>query len=429
LTATPARHAALRTLSAIGEGVLADHALETEAHDLSRRDRAWTQELVYGTLRLQGRLDHILSQIARGEIDAHVRNILRLGVYQLLEMRSVPSYAAVSESVELAKPVRKRAAGYVNGVLQKLVRERERIVFPNFDADPIAWLTTWGSHPEWLVRRWIGAYGIPATRDIVEADNQRPPLYVHTLGAFDDAAAALTGAGITFESVPGVPESMRLVDAIPHEALAAARLIVQDPAASLVTRYFSVDAGMLVADLCAAPGGKTAALATSSPAPAYILAGDVAPVRARRVAATVHRLGLSSVGVVTADARRPPVESVDAVLLDAPCTGTGTLRRHPDARWRVKEEHLATLVPLQAELIDAAARIVRPDGVLVYATCSLEAEENEAQVTAFLARHGEFRTEVSGSVDARFLDANGWLRVLPHVHGFDGVFAARLRRG
>ena len=428
MTATPARHAAFRTLCAIREGVLADHALETEAHALSTRDRAWTQELVYGTLRLQGRLDHILSEIARGEIDADVRDILRLGAYQLLEMRSVPSYAAVSESVELAKHVRKRAAGYVNGVLQKLVREGERIAFPEIDADPIGWLTTWGSHPEWLVRRWIRAYGIPATRAIVEADNQRPPLYVHTLGASDQAAGALRRAGITFEAVRGVPESMRLVDVTPTDALAAARLIVQDPAASLVTRYFSVDAGMLVADLCAAPGGKTAALATSTPAPAYILAGDVAPVRARLVAATVDRLGLSSVRVVTADARRPPVKAVDAVLLDVPCTGTGTLRRHPDARWRVKEEHLASLVALQADLIEAAARIVRPGGVLVYATCSLEAEENEAQVTAFLARHEEFRIDTTDSVDARFFDANGWLRVLPHVHGFDGVFAARLRR-
>jgi 16S rRNA (cytosine967-C5)-methyltransferase len=220
---------------------------------------------------------------------------------------------------------------------------------------------------------------------------------------------------------------MRLIEGTPLDALAAAPVIVQDPASSLVSRYLSVAPGMIIADLCAAPGGKTAALATSTPVPAYVMACDVAPVRPRLVAETIRRLNLGAAAVV-ADARRPPIATVDAVLLDVPCTGTGTLRRHPDARWRLSETDIGRLAVLQTELLEAAARIVRPNGTLVYATCSLEAEENEDQVDAFLARHPEFRTEPPESIDTRYLDGKGWLRIQPHEHGFDGAFAARLRR-
>lgn len=428
MSASPARLVAFRTLHAIRGGALADIALDRESRSLDARDRAWTQALVYGTLRLRGRLDHILAQHTRGRADADVRDILRLGAYQLLEMQSVPGYAAVSESVELAKAVRARAAGFVNGVLQSLGREMDHLEFPQFETDPIGFLTTWGSHPEWLVRRWIDRIGVAATKALVELNNERPPTFVHTLGAADAAKAALERANITVEPVHAVRESLRLVDASVLEALDAARIIVQDPAASLVVRYVSPPADARIVDMCAAPGGKTAALATSAPVPAYIVAGDVAPVRARRVARVIDRLGIPA-GAVVADGRSAPFREADVVLLDAPCTGTGTLRRHPDARWRIRSQDLPALAALQRELLESAARIVRRDGILVYATCSLEAEENEDQVAAFLDRHEEFRIEMPPSIDDRFLDAMGCLRVLPHVHGFDGAFAARLRRG
>lgn len=427
MSATPARLAAFRTLRAIRGGALADLALDRESHSLDVRDRAWTQELVYGTLRLRGRLDHSLAQFARRRVDADVQDILRLGAYQLLEMQSVPGYAAVWESVELAKAVRARAAGFVNGVLQSLGRESVHLEFPQFEADPIGWLTTWGSHPEWLIRRWLDSFGVDATKTIVERNNQRPDTFVHTLGSADAMKAALERANIAFEAVSGVPESLRLVDATALDALAAARTIIQDPAASLVVRYVSPPAGATILDVCAAPGGKTAALATSTPVPAYIVAGDLAPVRARRVARVIDRLGIPA-GAVVADGRRVPLREADVVLLDAPCTGTGTLRRHPDARWRIRSEDLPSLTALQHDLLESAARIVRRGGILVYATCSLEAEENEDQVTAFLDRHEDFRIEMPSSMDDRFVTAMGWLRVLPHVHGFDGAFAARLRR-
>lgn len=428
MSATPARLAAFRTLRAVRGGALAGNALDRHADSLPPRERAWTQELVYGTLRLRGRLDYILQRFARRAMDADVEDILRLGVYQIHEMGSVPVYAAVSESVDLARLVQPRATGFVNGILQRIVRDGDEIAFPQFEEDAAGWLTTWGSHPEWLVRRWLDAFGAQATRRLAEANNERPPLYVHALGEMEQVRAALHDSAIAHEPVPGVPDSLEVLANTPIEALHAARVIVQDPAASLVVRYIAVAEGDIVADLCAAPGGKTAALATARPGPAYVVAGDTSLVRARRVVETLQRLGGLSAAMVVADARRPPVRQADVVLLDVPCTGTGTLRRHPDARWRLRAADLTSLVALQAEMLEAAARIVRPGGILVYATCSIEAEENERQVMDFLGRHAEFQTESPARFDARFIDANGWLRLLPHEHGFDGAFAARLRR-
>src|SRR5690606_21385297 len=203
--------------------------------------------------------------------------------------------------------------------------------------------------------------------------------------------------------------------------------VVQDPAAALVVRYAAVPEGSTVLDLCAAPGGKALGLAERA---GYVAAADLSLSRLERVRENAARVGLDArVGLIAADARRPPFRPADAVLLDAPCTGTGTFRRHPDGRWRLQPEQLEELVALQGEMLAAAASLVRPGGVLVYATCSLESEENERQVESFLAGQPRFRREPPvGAVDASLLAADGSLSVLPHRQGVDGSFAARMRR-
>ena len=210
----------------------------------------------------------------------------------------------------------------------------------------------------------------------------------------------------------------------PTMALQALPSLIQDPAAHLVTKYADLPAGTKVADLCSAPGGKTLALAGKA---SYTLAADRSDVRMRKVRENVRRTGLK-VGMVVADARRPPLADADAVLLDVPCTGTGTLGRHPDGRWRLDTEAMEEMTRLQKEILEAGARLVVPGGVLVYATCSLEPEENRDQVDAFLARHPEFALEPTGAVLPDYMDADGYLEILPQSHGFDGAFAARLRR-
>jgi 16S rRNA (cytosine967-C5)-methyltransferase len=400
---------------------------------MDARDHAWVMELVYGTLRLRGRLDHALGHFVRGglaSLDAPVLDVLRLGAYQLLEMGSVPHYAAVSQSVELARAAgAPRAAGLVNGVLQALRRGFDQVPFPAFEEDPMGHLATWGSHPRWLVERWVARWGPEEARALVEADNRRPELYLRPVDAAGEAVRRLAEAGIAAETVPGFPDSVRISP--PHgpaEALAAVPAVVQDPAAAMVVRYAGFPAGERVVDVSAAPGGKTVGIATSA---GYVAAADPSAGRLRRVRANVERAGLAGrVGLVAADGRRPPFRAVGAVLLDAPCAGTGTLRRHADGRWRISEPGLLALARLQRELLDACAGLVLPGGLLVYATCSLEPEENEEQVGGFLERHPEFRRAApapDAGIDGTMVD-DGFLRVLPQRHGVDGAFAALIRR-
>jgi 16S rRNA (cytosine967-C5)-methyltransferase len=439
---TPARTAALEALRAVRSGMLGSRAVDQATASLDDRDRAWTRELVYGTFRLRGRLDHLLRGFSKRPLetlDPDVLDVLRLGAYQLLEMGGVPAYAAVSQAVDMAKRAAGRgAAGFVNGVLQSLRRNAAASTFPAFETDPVGYLTTWGSHPEWLVQRWIRQFGADETRRLVDCNNERPALYLRALGDAAGTAARLRAAGTAVEPSGAAPRVLRVVEGDVVTAVHAAPVIVQDPAAGLVVTYADVPARAVVLDLAAAPGGKSLALACDTPTagPALVVAGDVSLERLQRVRSNVERLlrpppaGLGAVplAMVVADGRQPPFRPADAVLVDAPCTGTGTLRRHPDGRWRVQPADLRALVTLQGQLLDAAADLTRPGGLLIYATCSLEPEENELQVAAFLERHPDFMIDGGSAVASSFTRADGTLLLLPQRHGWDGAFAARLRR-
>jgi 16S rRNA (cytosine967-C5)-methyltransferase len=429
---TAARRAALETLGRVGRGELLDRALPRAAEGLDPRDHAWIQELVYGSVRLRGRIDHILGAFVRAglsSLDPPVLDVLRLGTYQLLEMGSVPAYAAVSQSVELVRSAgAPRAAGLVNGVLQSVRRGRESVRFPDLESDPVGHLTSWGSHPLWLVLRWVDRWGAEEASRLVDANNPRPELYLRPAGVTSaEAIERLAASGISAELVPLFPDSVRIVPPTsPLEALAAVPGVVQDPAAAMVTRYADFPADATLVDLASAPGGKTVGLADGA---RFLAASDPSLGKLRRVKANVERAGFAGrVGLVVADGLHPPFRQVDGVLLDAPCTGTGTLRRHPDGRWRVTEHDLAALADLQRRLLDSAADLVRPMGHLVYSTCSLEPEENESQVVSFLSRHPDFEIEApSTPIDGTML-ADGFLSVLPQRQGVDGAFAARLVR-
>ena len=401
---------------------------------LEARDRAWLQEVVYGTLRLRGRMDHVLGAHVRRGLDSlepDVLDVLRLGAYQLLEMGGVPPYAAVSQSVELAKSVRRSTAGLVNGVLMALVRRAEPPAFPAPEKDPAAYLTVWGSHPRWLVDRWIERYGVRDTQALVEWNNARPDVFLRLLGiGAAHAAAALAAAGV--EAAVDGEHMVRLADgADVRRALDVVPAVVQDPGAARVGALAASMAKGRVADLCAAPGGKTLALA-QAPGVAYVLAADRSARRLRRLRENVDRIAGRldrplPLGLAVADARRAPVAAADLVLLDVPCTGTGTFRRHPDARWRIEPADLAALVALQRDMLDAAAGLVRPGGVLVYATCSLEPEENDEQADAFLERNPAFEP-ARGCVGGDAMNGQDRLVVVPQRDGMDGAFAACLRR-
>jgi 16S rRNA (cytosine967-C5)-methyltransferase len=415
------------------DGDLADRALERAGVRLDPRDRALAQELVYGVARLRARLDARLAQLVRGGLESlepDVLEVLRLGAYQLTEMDGVPPYAAVSQSVELVREAgAQRAAGLVNGVLQSLQRKGGALRFPSFEQYPAEHLSTFGSHPRWLVERWIARFGAGKTRRLIEANNTRPELYLRPLGIpVDEALGRLAAAEIVGERVAGFPDSLKLPPAPAlAEALALIPAVVQDPAAAQVVRFAAVPGDAVAVDLCAAPGGKALGLAERA---GRVLAADLSARRLARVRENAERVGWAQrVGAVVADGRFPPLRPVGALLLDAPCTGTGTFRRHPDGRWRITPEDVGALAALQAELLGAAAAVVAPGGLLVYATCSLEPEENEAQVERFLETHAGWTLESSADpLLEEMIDADRFLRILPQRHGVDGAFAARLRR-
>lgn len=432
---TDARIAAADTLADLRGGMLLDAAFDRRAATLDVRDRRWTQELVWGMLRRRGFLDHLLAPRVKGGIarlDADLADLLRLGAYQLFHMGSVPPYAAIAQTVELAKHRHGMGASkLMNAVLRRLDRERDALGTP-LPSDPVEALAVEHSHPRWLVARWVARWGAEETRALLESNNREGSLIVRPWGVVrEQLEAMLEAAGVEVSDVPLVGDSLQLSSGTVLTSLGAfqqGRCFVQDPAATLVTQYAAVPAGAKVADLCAAPGGKTVELARTA---GYVTSADSSEARLQRLQETIDRLELDHVTAVVCDARdAATLGTFDAVLVDAPCTGTGTFRRHPDARWRLRVSDLAVMAAAQRTILRAAANAVAPGGLLIYSTCSLEPEENDAQVEAFLVEHPDWKLEPppEGAVPATVLDA-GRLRVLPQRHGTDGSFAARLRRG
>jgi 16S rRNA (cytosine967-C5)-methyltransferase len=431
---TDARSAAAEVLTDMRGGELLDSAFERRTVRLDPRDRRWTRELVFGMLRRRSWLDALLDDRVRGglaKLDPDLIDLLRLGAYQLLSMGSVPPYAAIGQTVELTK--RRHGIGaskLANAVLRRLDRERERLVVATPE-DPVEALALEYSHPRWLVARWIARWGANETRQLLEANNREAPLVARPYHVVrEQLEAMLEGAGVTVGDAPLVSDSLVLTGGVGAMtelgAFKQGLFHLQDPASTLVTRYAAIPTGARVADLCAAPGGKSLELARTA---GVVFAGDASFARLARVRENVRRLDAGNIVPFVGDARFPAVNGMDAVLIDVPCTGTGTFRRHPDSRWRLRVSDLAVLPAMQRAILRAAATAVRPGGLLIYSTCSLETEENDAQIESFLSENSEWRLEPppEGAVPAAVLDA-GRLRVLPQRHGTDGAFAARLRR-
>jgi 16S rRNA (cytosine967-C5)-methyltransferase len=424
----------------------ADLALHAALQDdrLSARDRAFATELVYGTLRWRGRLDFALGACCDrplGELEPVVRTLLRLGAYQLLFLAPVPPRAAIDESVRCAQAMGwARASGLVNAVLRQLARRRAALAFPELASDPLAHLVHALSLPEWIARRWLDSVGAEEAAALARAANETPPLTARV------NPLATTREQLLAELAPRWPEA-RLARHAPlglslghgdpgnDPAFREGRFTIQDEASQLVVEMLAPQPGEAVLDLCAAPGAKTTAIAERIGAQGLVVACDRNARRLELVGRAARRLGLGNVRLAHADGTQPlpplPRAPFARVLVDAPCSGLGTLRRNPDARWRLRPEDPAALAPTQRALLECAARAVMPGGALVYSTCTLLAEENEAVIGSFLAAHAEFspvaRSELPEAVHA-FVGADGFMRTWPPRHGIDGFFAARLAR-
>jgi len=418
---------------------LLDHVPERAG--LGPRDRALATELVYGTLRWQRLLDWHLARASHrplAELSSRVRTLLRVSAYQLAFLDRIPPWAVVHEAVELAKHRRSRgAAEFVNGVLRSLAGAPRPWPEPA-GADPVDTLALRTSQPTWLVRRWVARHGAVDAAALARAMNERPPLVVRVNSLRATAAAvveALGGPGVQVTPCRYAPEGLTVRGAGDPGALRPIRAgwcAVQDEAAILVGHVVAPEPGETVADVCAAPGTKTTHLAQLMANRGRVLATDPHPGRLGLLRAACARLGVTIVearGGGVEDLARDVGAVCDRVLVDAPCSNLGVLRRNPDGKWRRCEEDLPGLAVAQTAILEAAARLVRPGGVLVYATCSLEPEENEMVVAALRRRRPDYRSDpIPERIPRDCLEAPDLLRTFPHRHGTDGFTAVRLRR-
>ena len=431
----PARTAAYEVLRAVHtDRADLGSALARQRERLpDERDRALAGEIATGTLRWRAACDHLVAAFsarALAKLDPEVLDVLRLSIFQLLHLDRVPASAVVKDAVDMTGRVGKRsAAGMVNAILRRVSRERERLPFPprpSPEADAADWIRylsiTW-SHPEWLVRRWISRHGVPAADAWVRFNNTPPALTlrVNALKASREGCRErLEREGVRTDDGRHGKASLvvRTGNPLGTSTYADGWCVVQDEASQLVGEFAAARPDERVLDACASPGGKTITMAADMNGRGLIVAADVRDRRIRLLRDTVRRAGADGVRIVQADLTVPlPFgPAFDRVLLDAPCSGLGTVRRDPDIKWRRDAEGLAALARIQGEMLDHAAAVTRPGGRLIYSTCSSEPEENDQVVEAFLSRNPAW--EQDGAP----------LRTLPFRDDLEAFFAAMLVR-
>ncbi len=440
--AAAARAVAARVLERVAtDAAFADVALDAMLAErkLSPRDSALATELVFGTLRWQRYLDWILAPHSKrrlATLDARVLAILRLTVYQLVFLGRVPAFAAVNDAVTLA-PRTPGVKPFVNAVLRSFARRGAREREPAPPRDPTEALATRCSFPTWLAARWVARFGREAAEALMRALNERPPLTLraNTLRVTREALAGRLAddEGLAWRATRWAPEGLVVEPGgapASWGAFAEGLFVVQDEASMLVARLLEPEPGATIADVCAAPGTKTTHLAQLMGDRGRVLAFDPQPARLARVREAAARLGIRTIEPLdgTVEALAPHFrDACDGVLVDAPCSNLGVLRRNPDVKWRREPGDLAAGAERQGRILAAAATMVKPGGHLVYATCSLEPEENDGVTDAFLAARREFRRDPPVEFPLP-LDSDGALRCLPHRHSTDGFTAVRFRR-
>jgi 16S rRNA (cytosine967-C5)-methyltransferase len=438
---TPARRVAFNVVRRVLEqGAYADRAFRAEADrfDLRGRDRALAMRIAYGTIQRRSTLEYLAERMTgrpAGRLDTRVMIALTMGIYQIAYLGGIPDHAAVSESVELAKS---RGGGHrlVNAALRRATREAGAIVEGLSDATSEQ-AALEHSHPEWLAQLWFGMLGREEAVALMERDNEpaESAVRANTLRITpEELVAELADDGARARLAALAPEGVVLEDAYDVHAsrlFKRGRLMPQSRASMLVTRVLAPEPGDAVLDLCAAPGAKTTHAAALMGNVGSVVAIDREPRRAAAIAANCKRLGVDCVELRVEDASElKEVAAYDRVLVDPPCSDLGTLQSRPDVRWRKRPAQIEKLVALQARILEAGARALRPGGRLVYSTCTVNDAENSAQIADFLDRHPDFRLlDLSGPYpEIAASGGGGFAQTLPHRDGTDGFFIAALER-
>lgn len=412
---------------------------ELRRSELEPADRALVTELVNGTVRWQSRLDWVLTGFYHGEYAKClplVKNAMRIALYQIMFLSKIPAPAAINESVELVKRIKgDRHAGLVNGVLRNILRNIQTIRYPDRSENEALHLSVHYAHPQWIVKRYLERYGSAGAEELLSANTQRPmlTLRVNTMKTtVDEVERLLTEADIKHEISPIHPSSVLITSLRDVRSLPLFQqglVSVQDASASLAVQLADPHPGMRVLDLCAAPGGKAVHAAELMKNQGSVVALEKYESKLRFISENADRSGCSIVSPLHGDARTfESKNEADLVLVDAPCSGLGTLSKKPDIKWRRDIDDIRKMSVTQREILDHAARLVKVGGALVYSTCSIEPEENTNIVQWFLEAHPEFVLEPAEERLPATVCRDGMMQTLPHLHRSDGAFAARLVR-
>lgn len=410
---------------------------ELKSDELSHQDKALLAELVHGVIRWQGKLDWLLNRFTHGNFaksETHVKNALRVALYQILFLDRLPHYAAVNEAVEFVKRLRNdKAAGLVNAVLRNIIRNLQNLQWPKAEEDILQYLSINYSHPLWLVKRWLNRFGKEETEKLLIANNEIPSLMLRVnkvkiqpsefLSILDQNQIQYQGSSfldyfIKVKSLSGIAQL---------DIFQKGLFSIQDESAALPVLLLAPHSGDTVIDMCAAPGGKTTHIIELMGNQGTIIAIDKYEYKLSLIKQSCERLGLTNVNTIVADSEHFEHTPVDKVLVDAPCSGLGVLRKKPDIKWKREPEDIVKLTKIQERLLENAAKLVKPGGVLVYCTCTTEPEENELMVQSFLKHNSEFVVDdASQFVNKSVVTPEGYVMTLPHRHHLDGSFAVRL---
>lgn len=443
------RELALNVLTQVEqEGAYSNLLLNTalQKASLSRADAGLATELVYGTISRLNTLDYFLNRFVNkgmAKLQPWVRALLRLSLYQIMYLDRIPEHAAVSEAVNLAKRRGHQGiSGMVNGVLRSVLRQKEILEIPG-DLPAARRIALRHSHPEWLVERWISQYGEDAAEAICAANNQPPAVSIRvntTMISREEMLEEMRGQGLAAHPSSLSPYGI-VVKGGGNMALTEwyreGMISIQDESSMLVAEAVAPEPGMRILDCCAAPGGKTAHMGELMKDEGEIVANDIHAHKGQLIRDQASRLGLDCVNTITGDAlelaSRFAPASFDRILLDAPCSGLGVIRRKPDLKWVKSPDDIREIAALQRRLLQAAAKLLRPGGLLVYSTCTIESMENEGAVTDFLADHAEFAIAEDGPgtldrLSGTALLRGGGVQILPQHFHSDGFYIARLRK-
>lgn len=419
-----------------------DKLLDTEIKqsDFSGVDKALLFELVHGVMCMLNRIDWVLNGFYKGQFSKaipNIKNALRVALYQILFLEKIPDYAAVNEAVEFIKKAQgQKAADLTNAILRNIIRSKDSIRYPDRNEDIIAYFSVYYSHPVWLVKRWLNRYGEEFTEQLLIANNNKPNLNlrVNTLVTNKEELKSLLDKvelkykeGLYLDDFIRMANLSNIAD---WEYFSKGYFSIQDESTGVPVNLLGVNPGDRVLDLCAAPGGKTAYIAAKMENKGEIVALDKYESRIKILQKNLGRLKVENVKFIETDALEyESTELFDKILLDAPCSGLGTLTKKPDLKWKRELLDLKKLTELQYKLLEKGGKLLKPGGYIVYSTCTIEPDENSEIVTKFLFENPGFVLESAKSIiDDKLVTEEGFVQAFPNIHGIDGSFSAKIKR-